>query len=154
MRTPSHGPVTPAPEELAPLFPQLEIIELLGRGGMGAVYRATDTVLDRQVALKVLPPDMALDPEAVPRFYQEGRDGCGAISTCLQRLVLFTEGDKWLAQARSVGTFALGLSGRKAKGEKKAKVCESSRLLGTKVSLRAKISAKVSQGSKVWAKVF
>ena len=47
--------------------------EAIGVGGMGAVYRALDTKLDRQIALKLLPPDQAADPEVVPRFYQEGR---------------------------------------------------------------------------------
>ena len=49
------------------------IEEVIGVGGMGAVYRALDTKLDRQVALKLLPPDQAADPEVVARFYQEGR---------------------------------------------------------------------------------
>ena len=47
--------------------------EAIGVGGMGAVFRARDTKLDRQVALKLLPPDQAADAEIVPRFYQEGR---------------------------------------------------------------------------------
>jgi len=47
--------------------------EAIGVGGMGAVFRARDTKLDRQVALKLLPPDQATDAEIVPRFYQEGR---------------------------------------------------------------------------------
>jgi serine/threonine-protein kinase len=47
--------------------------EAIGVGGMGAVYRAVDTKLDRQVALKLLPPDQASDSEIVQRFYQEGR---------------------------------------------------------------------------------
>jgi serine/threonine protein kinase len=50
-----------------------ELIEPIGVGGMAAVLRARDTQLDRPVALKILPPEMANDPEAVRRFHQEAR---------------------------------------------------------------------------------
>jgi serine/threonine protein kinase len=50
-----------------------ELIEPIGVGGMAAVIRARDLHLDRSVALKILPPEMAADPENVRRFHQEAR---------------------------------------------------------------------------------
>jgi serine/threonine protein kinase len=48
-----------------------EMTAQLGASGMGEVYRATDAVPKRQVALKVLPPEVAYDPERVARFQRE-----------------------------------------------------------------------------------
>src|SRR3954471_4591624 len=48
-----------------------QIESLVGRGGMAAVYRAHDTVLNRSVAIKVLDPSLAIDPKAVERFKRE-----------------------------------------------------------------------------------
>ena len=63
----------PTPEDLAKQFPQLEIIELIGRGGMGAVYKARQKELDRVVALKILPPSIGTDPAFAERFTREAR---------------------------------------------------------------------------------
>ena len=48
-----------------------KILDKLGAGGMGDVYRAEDTTLKRQVALKVLPPDLAASQERLDRFQRE-----------------------------------------------------------------------------------
>jgi len=63
-----------ATDELAPgtvLGGRYEIVQILGRGGMGAVYKAHDKELDRTVALKLIRPDLARNPEMVRRFKQE-----------------------------------------------------------------------------------
>jgi serine/threonine protein kinase len=63
----------PRPEQLAPKFPQLEILGLLGQGGMGAVYQARQRQLDRLVALKILPAELNHDPAFAERFMREAR---------------------------------------------------------------------------------
>jgi predicted Ser/Thr protein kinase len=61
------------PDTIAKYFPQLEILELIGRGGMGFVYRVRQKALDRIVALKVLPHTGGADPEFAERFTREAR---------------------------------------------------------------------------------
>src|SRR5678815_3105504 len=48
-----------------------EIVALLGKGGMGEVYRARDTKLKREVAIKTLPEDVSRDPDRLSRFQRE-----------------------------------------------------------------------------------
>ncbi len=60
-------------QQLASLFPQLVIEELIGQGGMGRVYRAQQPHLNRVVALKVLSAERAGDPEWLERFNREAR---------------------------------------------------------------------------------
>ena len=70
-KQPPFNPPTIA--ELAPLFPQLEILELIGKGGMGAVYKARQKQLDRIVALKILPPGIGQDAAFAERFTREAK---------------------------------------------------------------------------------
>src|ERR1041385_7145740 len=63
----------PSFERLAVAFPQLQIIELIGRGAMGFVFKARQPHLDRFVALKLLPESLAHDPHFAERFSREGR---------------------------------------------------------------------------------
>jgi serine/threonine protein kinase len=72
-RSPALAFVPPTPAELAVHFPQLDVLALLGQGGMGAVYKARQKKLDRLVALKILPPEVARDSAFAERFIREAR---------------------------------------------------------------------------------
>lgn len=76
-----YAETTPQPQSflppeirvLADQFPHLEILALLGQGGMGAVYKARQPKLDRMVALKVIRPESADDPTFAERFNREAK---------------------------------------------------------------------------------
>jgi serine/threonine protein kinase len=63
----------PTPAELAASFPNLEVMELLGHGGMGVVYKGRQPFLDRLVAIKVIRPDLQTDDSFQERFLREAR---------------------------------------------------------------------------------
>jgi len=67
------GAATPELDALAPFFPAYELEEFIGRGGMGAVYRARHRKLDRPVALKILTSPDPTDPTFAERFAREAR---------------------------------------------------------------------------------
>ncbi len=67
------GFTPPTLEELSEIFPRFEILELIGRGGMGAVYKVRQPELDRIVAMKILPPAIGLSPAFASRFTREAK---------------------------------------------------------------------------------
>jgi len=72
--TPQPGRfIPPEPEHLAAHFSNLEILERIGHGGMGAVYKARQIKLDRPVALKIMRPESSDDPTFAERFNREAR---------------------------------------------------------------------------------
>ena len=63
----------PTIEEVAAAFPEHEVLDIIGQGGMGIVFKARQPRLDRLVALKILPPALAAQPEFAERFTREAR---------------------------------------------------------------------------------
>ena len=63
----------PAPEQLAVMLPQYQIESLIGRGGMGAVYKGRQASLKRAVAIKLLPSELSANAEFTSRFEREAQ---------------------------------------------------------------------------------
>lgn len=63
----------PSQQDLAAAFPELEVVEVIGRGGMGVVYKARQKSLNRLVALKLLAPERVRDPQFAARFAKEAQ---------------------------------------------------------------------------------
>ena len=67
----SLDPAQPMALEVGSRLGHYDVSALIGEGGMGRVYRATDTKLNRQVALKILPDAFASNPDRLKRFHRE-----------------------------------------------------------------------------------
>ena len=93
------SPNVPDLAVVAAAFPQLDVVELVGRGGMGLVYRARQRSLDRWVALKLLAPGREHDPEFARRFAVEAK-----ALAALSHPNIVTIHDFGFAPAPAVGT--------------------------------------------------
>ncbi|MCB1061828.1 MAG: serine/threonine protein kinase [Verrucomicrobiae bacterium] len=63
----------PLPDEVCAMLDGYVVTSILGRGGMGAVYRGVQNSLEREVAIKLLPPELGVDPEFEARFHREAK---------------------------------------------------------------------------------
>jgi len=78
------------------------IIEKIGEGGMGVVYKALDTKLDRHAAIKILPAHLSADREAVARFVQEAKTASALDHTSIATIYEIddtAEGETFIAMA-------------------------------------------------------
>ena len=89
-RVPSN--VEPAPEKPRRFIGKYEVRGELGHGGMAVVYRAHDPTLDRAVAIKVLHPHLAQDPESRMRFEREAKAAARLRHPNIVEVYEFSEG--------------------------------------------------------------
>ena len=80
--------------ERGQMLSHYRLVEKIGEGGMGVVWKAEDTVLNRTVAIKVLPADLALDEERRRMFLDEARLAASVSHACIVQVYeLGREGD-------------------------------------------------------------
>ena len=117
----------PTPGELSNILPQLDVQRFVARGGMGAVYYAIQRHLEREVALKILPPDIG-DEEFRSRFSLEAKAMARLNHPNLAQLYDFgeAEGLLWMAQEWIDGPtfYARFQEGPLSEGEAVALVCQ------------------------------
>ena len=116
-----------------------EIVSRAGAGGMGEVWRARDTRLDRTVAIKVLPPDLTNDPAARQRFEREAR-AVAALSRphiCTLHDIGHQDGTDFLVMEYLEGeTLAERLARGRASADHSQTGCCSARRLGLIVTAK------------------
>jgi len=94
---PLGNPCAPRTPLLGKQYGPYRIVSILGAGGMGEVYRAHDTKLGRDVAIKALPVEFARDPERVARFLREARTLASVNHAIARSSMAWKNQAKWIA---------------------------------------------------------
>jgi len=123
---------------------QYEILSLLGVGGMGEVYRARDTKLNREVALKVLPEQFVRDPERIGRFRREAQVLAALDHPNIARIYAFEESGsaRFLVMELVAGeTLRERIKRQKSRSQKKGKRVRRLRRLRRRKKCRSLVAS-------------